>query len=486
MNSADHHSTNLTSRGAAHPERPNADVRHRVDDHSLDSVPASERQGWLQLTWGTTGIVTTLVQVFVGATITAVAGFQLALVAGACVMLVGGGLGWAMGRIACETGLSSTAMTRLYGFGPRGAALPSCVFAFMIIGFIAMENLLLYHGFLFWLGWQDTPLLRGAFVGGMCVLWVALTAFGFRAVSRVASVSLIGFLLVLVYMLIAIVADSGQRWSDVFGFPTQFGTDQLALMGIDGTAAKFVFCVNLMIGPAGALAFIDADLGRHARSSRDIAVAAYAGNLMLNVIMMAIGGAIMYAGMSMLAEYYAATEGATPEVARSLAIRSPDHVAAAFIVFGGAIGTLLMVLAQVKAQVLNTYSSSLSLANLFDVTIRWRPGRLVFVVLANVASLLFLAGDLMHWFHGFMTILGVLTTCLAVVVIADHAWTTRDSRAGGARPQSVNWPGVGAVAIGFVAAHWLLSAWVEIEFASAVVVTAVAYWMLRSRAPRAA
>ncbi len=54
-----------------------------------------------------------------------------------------------------------------------------------------------------------------------------------------------------------------------------------------------------------------------------------------------------------------------------------------------------MVLAQSKAQVLNTYSGSLALANLFDGAIGWRPGRFLFVVLANIIGLFMLYGQIL-------------------------------------------------------------------------------------------
>jgi cytosine permease len=123
-------------------------------------------------------------------------------------------------------------------------------------------------------------------------------------------------------------------------------------------AGKYIFCVNLLAGSAGALALIDADLGRYARSSADIGVAAFLGNFALDVLMIFLGAVIMFAGLPALTAYYVEAAGLTPEAARAMAVASPDRVAAAFIIFGGALGTALMVAPQSKAQVLNIYSSS--------------------------------------------------------------------------------------------------------------------------------
>ena len=64
-----------------------------------------------------------------------------------------------------------------------------------------------------------------------------------------------------------------------------------------------------------------------------------------------------------------------------------------------------MVLANAKAQVLNTYSSSLSLTNIMDALFSWKPGRIVFVVVANLLSLLILYGEIISWFKSFLIIL---------------------------------------------------------------------------------
>ncbi|MFZ3590032.1 hypothetical protein ACOI1C_12305 [Bacillus sp. DJP31] len=104
------------------------DVSAVIDDHALEKVPDSERQGWLQLSWGTAGIVTTLIQLFFGALVTFVAGIKIGIIAGLLVTLIGGLLGWGVGHIAFRSGLSSTVMARYYGFGSKGSVIASATF----------------------------------------------------------------------------------------------------------------------------------------------------------------------------------------------------------------------------------------------------------------------------------------------------------------------------------------------------------------------
>jgi cytosine permease len=236
-----------------------------------------------------------------------------------------------------------------------------------------------------------------------------------------------------------------------------------------------------LIGSAGALALIDGDLGRYARTSKDVGIAALLGNAFMDIGMLFIGGAVMYAGMSELVAYYVNT-GMTQEAAQKMALESPDSVAAAFIVFGGVLGALLMLLAQAKAQVLNTYSSSLSLTNLMDATLNWRPGRLVFVILANVIAILMLVGSILEWFNSFITILGILTTCISGIIIADyfivHPKLT-ESQLNFNKAESFNWAGIFVCAAGFFLAHYVLNAVIKIEFFSALIFSVIAYPPLR-------
>ena len=457
-------------------------TREIIEDHALEAVPEGDRHTWLDISWSTCGIVTTLIQLFVGAMIAFVAGLKMALVAGLIITVMGALLGWGTGHIAYKSGLASTLMSRLYGFGVKGSLVTASIFGFMIIGFIAVENVLLYKGFLFYFEAEDSLTNRIITYTGLTVAWVLLTTYGFNAVTRVASLMLVSFLLVLCYMMVTIIASSGQSWSDVLSFGTQVPGHVLEQLGATTETGKLIFCMNILAGSMGALALIDADLGRYARSSADIGIAALLGNLCQDFLMILMGGVIMFAGLPALVDYYVTVEGMGAAEARQVAFGNPDRVAFAFIVFGGVLGTILMVAAQSKAQVLNTYSSSLSLANFFDAVFSWRPGRFFFVVLANLLSLLLLYREILTWFNSFLVILGVLTTCFAGIMLADYFFVRpklghQDTGRYGA--DTVNWAGVFSLLLGFVLAHYVLNAFIPIEIFTALGVSFFVYPVLR-------
>jgi cytosine permease len=257
-----------------------------------------------------------------------------------------------------------------------------------------------------------------------------------------------------------------------------FPAEVLQGMGAVDDVGKFIFCTNVLIGSAGALALVDADLGRYARSSRDIGAAAAVGNFAMCVVMVFVGGVFMYAGTSKLVAHYATTMKIDAQAAQQIAM-SPDGVTAAFLLFGGSIGVALMILAQGKAQVLNTYSGSLALSNLFDA-VGMRMSRTVMVVVANIIGLAMVAGGILAQVQAWIETLGVVTTAFAGVMIVDYflvsRWLgTRSSQT----PENCNWAGVITTVVAAALAHYVLNRVVPIQFFTSLTVAFVLYPCLR-------
>jgi cytosine permease len=450
-----------------------------IEDHALEQVPDGERENWVKISWNTVGLITTLVIMFFGAVVCFVAGVKIALLAGTVSFITGSALAWALARITVETGFSSTLITRQYGLGIRGSALASIIFGFLIVGFLAVENGLLYRGFLFFLNMGDDWTSRIVLYGSMTVTWIVLTAFGFSVVTRASSLMIIGFLLVLVWMMYVVLTGSGMSTVDGLFFDSQLDPAALSGMGIDDDRGKFIFALNLLIGPACALALNTADFGRYGKSTGHVATAAMIAIFFQSLVMMMIGGVVMKFAAPAMVAYFMDTAGLAAEAARQQVLQSPDSIAATFMVFGGVIGFLLMILAQAKAQVLNNYSSSLCIANLFDALFSWRPGRLVFVILANVLALGMLYGEILHFVEEWIKLLGVLLSALAATIIVDY-YLVRPRLPGiGDAPTAVNWAGITAIFAAVFCAHWLLKPYQPFEVLTSMVCVGVIYPALR-------
>jgi cytosine permease len=455
-----------------------SEIKERMEDHALESVPQDLRnKSWLKLSWSTAGLASTLITLFFGALASFAAGFKIAMFAGIFVAAIGAMLAWSSSHIAYKTGLSSTVMARHYGFGVRGSLVGSSIFGALIIGFLALENALLYAGFRFAFNLQDTLDNQIMIYGIMTFAWIGLTAYGFEMVTKVSSLTLVAFLVLLVYTTWRVVAtdNSGQ----VMSFPALFPPEVLAAMNATDDFGKFLFCINLLVAVAFGLSMVGPDLGRFARSTKDIGLAVTMGSLMMTVIMVFFGAVFMYAAMGKLLEHYTTVMHMAPDAAQTAAM-SPDGITAAFLLFGGGVGVVLMVLAQGKAQVLNTYSSSLALTNFFDA-MGIRFPRVAMVITANVIAMLLIAFGILNWVQAWVEILGVMITAFVSVIISDYYFVS--PRVGTnhlqGQPEMVNWAGVITTIAATVLAHYVLVKIIPIQFFTALGVGFVLYPLLR-------
>jgi len=459
-----------------------------IEDHALERVPDDQRQGWLALTWNTAGVVVSLVQLFFGALVTFVAGFQLALLAYLVVAAVCIPLSWASAHVAYRTGLSSTVLSRYYAFGRRGSVAASLIFSFMIIGFLALENALLYRGFVFYFELADTNTTRVIIYGLMTLTWILLTSYGFRLIARASSITLILSLAVLAYITWLVVSGGKQSIGELLSFGSQFAPDALRQMGAGNETGKFIFAVNVLFGASSPMSLFGADIARYARRSVDAGLAVTIGVLSV-LLMLLLGSIIMYAGGPALVDYYVSHAGMTVEAAQKASLQSPDSIVAAFVVLGGAFGAVLLVLAQGKTQVLNNYSASLSLSNLFDA-LDLRMGRLTFVILANLIALLMLYGHLLELIELWVTVLGVIVTAFAGIIVADFyivkTWLGKGAKAIPPQPESVNWAGIVTLIISVYLAHYVLAKLVPIEATMTLFLSMIIYPILRTTILKAA
>jgi cytosine permease len=139
-----------------------------------------------------------------------------------------------------------------------------------------------------------------------------------------------------------------------------------------------------------------------------------------------------------------------------------------------------MYAAQANAQVLNTYSGSLALSNFFDGLFGRNVGRFAMVVLGNVIGILFVACDILGLVFRYLGILGVTTTAIAGVIIADFFIVRRRQVAGQTRIESVNWAGVVSVGASSAAGATLAETGVtQLGFLVTLVVVLALYPVLR-------
>lgn len=449
----------------------------RVEDHALTPVPLSERKSGWGLMTNTAGIASTLVQISIAAAVTLIAGVGWGILAGVIVAVFGGALGWCVGHVAFVSGTSSTVTARHYGLGKQGSVLASLIFAFMILGFLALENALLYYGTLFMFGWAPSLVNAVLIYGVLSVIWVVLTIYGMKAVQRTSTILLIAFVVLTVAMAIFAVLHSPLTLADILR------TGPLSPTGT--TATSFGLVISMLAGSAGALALVDADYARYARSNKDVGILAIGGSVMIDIVVVILGAIIVHASSGAVTTFLtghaavaASQVGAT--IAEKVSWMIANNTGAYFIIIFGIFGFILMYIAQAKAQVLNTYSGSLTLANLFEGISGKNPGRLAMVILGNVIALLMIAGNILGFLGSFLGVLGVSTTSLAAVIIADFFIVRKRRPARADETEAYNWAGIISVLIAGVAGSILSETGVTpLGFAVSLIIVLVLYPVLR-------
>ncbi len=451
------------------------DISEVIEDHALESVPQDQRKSGWSLAWSTTGIVTTLVQLAIGSYVAAIAGVALGVLAGVLVCIFGAALGWLVGNISYREGLSSTVTGRFYGFGVRGSFIASAIFGFMILGFLALENALLYSGTLFIFGAEPNLLNAILIYGGLTVAWIVLTTFGINLVTRVSSILTVAFLVLLVYMVYKAAFDTGVPLGETL-------THGPLIPELGNTSSRFQLALAVLAGSAGALALVDADYARYARSTRDVGILAIAGAIAIDIAMVVTGTIIIYGATPVVAEFLVSNDQATQaNAAQEASALAQANTGAYFIVLSSVAGFLLMYAAQAKAQVLNTYSGSLALTNLFDALFSWRPGRFFMVILGNIIGLLMVLGGILGALQTYLGLLGILTTSFCGIMIADYYIVRRmSSPVGRSSVDSINWAGVISITLASVVSFVLQQTGVFLlGFLLALVITLVLYPVLR-------
>ncbi|WP_156935191.1 purine-cytosine permease family protein [Pseudonocardia spinosispora] len=443
-----------------------------IDDNSLTPVPADQRKSGWYLSWLPAGVATSLLQLTIAGTITALVGSIMGLVAGALVGTLIMALGWLFGNIARKEGLSSTVLPRFYGLGLRGSAISSLAFGIMIIGLLASENVVLYHGTLFALGWQDTTGTRVLVYGVLTAVWVLLSMFGITMVTRTSSALVVVFLCLLAYMTFQIYHGSTVTLADAF---TQAST---SMTGSD--ASRFITVIGMLGGQGGALILVNADYNRYARSTGAVGGVSLTGVIMLDIVGIALGILVLTGGNKLVGEYLVAHGESTAATAVAQAgVLATHNTGAYFVILSGTLGFVLMYVAQTKVQVLNVYSGALALSNLCFVLSGRHPNRLVMILLANAICLLMIASNVFEKLAGFLAVLGIVIVGFIALVVADYYIVARRAPRP-AQVEQVNWAGVLTLAGASVVAYVLSETGVfPFGFIASTVLVLVVYPVVR-------
>lgn len=453
-------------------------LAEKAEDHALVSVPEADRRTGFQLSMSTVAVATALVIFAIGGFTVILAGFWIGLAAGLTVAALGVVLGKMLGTMALDTGMSSTLTSRFFGFGFKGSSLGSAIFAFMILGFLALESALLYEGTLLMFDLPDDWTNRIIIYSLMTLAWILLAIFGIQLALQASAILTVVTLAVTFYMIYDIYVVNQASLTEVMNY-------QGIVPGT--TWDKFQAAVALIGGTAGTIALLTTDFARYCRNHRDVTVLAIAGPIVQNGLTVLLGALVVVGSLPQVIAYLVARDPSLNTEAATAAAGGfvMGNTGAYYVIIAGWLGFITIYAAQAKAQGINAYSGSLALVNLSDSLFGKKPGRAAMVVLGNILALLMIAGDILGQFTAWIAYLGCMTLGMCGVMIADYFITRRRQYdQASERVENWNWAGVITLVVSAAVGIYLIQTKIfTLGFLLTLVLSIVMYPVLRKILP---
>lgn len=356
-----------------------------TDDYSLDRVPRSERKmGWLSITNITFGIATAIFYFQMGSVMALQFGAINALISSAYAIVVAGILGSFIAYFSAKSGMNVNLMSRGGGFGYIGASLTSFIYATNFIMYCAFEGLILVaaiHTFL-----PSIP--EWALIVFFGTLVIPLNWFGIKQLDKLQKWSLPIFFL----FLIAAIAFAAFT-------PSVYGGHFWAYMpeGVEVGGRALLMCIGMHHGIMGLTALLASDYTRFMKPA-DTKIGSIAVGFIPQIFCFGVmGGLGIWFGVR-------------------LGEANPGIYIVFLLGIGGALFTMLT---QLRINVTNIYSASLSLSNFFENMFRFTPGRRFWVVIAGVSAMALMLGGIVDHLGTAMTFQGVFLLSWAAVLVTD-------------------------------------------------------------------
>ncbi|WP_411842026.1 purine-cytosine permease family protein [Salinicoccus sp. HZC-1] len=355
------------------------------DDYSLDKVPYKERNmDWPSITNITFGIATAIFYFQIGSVMALQFGAINALISAAYAIIVAGIMSTIISYLSAKSGMNVNLMSRGGGFGYIGASLTSLIYASNFIMYCAFEGMILVyaiHEFI-----PIIPMWVLIVVFGTLV--IPLNWFGIKQLDKLQKWSLpIFFVFLLAAITVAFFSTSL--------YDEQFWTYMPEGMQIGGTA--LLLCIGMQHGIMGLTALLSSDYARFLKPEH-IKVGSVAIGFIPQIFCYGVmGGLGIWFGVRM----------AEP---------NPGVYIVHLLGIGGALFTMLT---QIRINVTNIYSSSLSLSNFFENVFRFTPGRRFWIVVSGISAMVLMLGGIVDHLDTALIFQGVFLLAWGAVLITD-------------------------------------------------------------------
>ncbi|WP_142827617.1 purine-cytosine permease family protein [Planococcus soli] len=353
-------------------------------DYTFDRVPREERKmGWLSITNITFGIATAIFYFQMGSVMALQFGAANAIISAIYAIIVAGILGSIVVYLSAKSGMNVNLLSR-GGFGYIGASLTSLIYASNFIMYCAFEGMILVaavHAY-----FPAIPMWLLIVVFGSVV--IPLNWFGIKQLDKLQKWSLPVFA---IFLIAAIVV----AFNTTSEYDGSFWTYMPEGVQIGGTA--LLLCIGMQHGIMGLTALIASDYARFLRP-KDLKVGSIAIGFIPQIFCFGVMGG--------LGIWFGVTLG-------------ESNPGIYIVVLLGLGGVLFTMLTQIRINITNIYSSSLSLSSFFENMFGFTPGRRFWVVVAGVVAMILMLGGIVDHLDTAMTFQGVALMSWASILVTD-------------------------------------------------------------------
>ncbi|WHZ05768.1 cytosine permease [Neobacillus sp. YX16] len=361
------------------------------DDYSLDRVPLNKRNmGWLSITNITFGIATAIFYFQMGSVMALQFGAINAIISAVYAIIVAGILGTFIAYLSAKSGMNVNLLSRGGGFGYIGASLTSVIYATNFIMYCALEGLILVaavHEFF--------PLIpKWGLILFFGIIVIPLNWFGIKQLDKLQkwSLPLFGIFLIAAIVVAATTPSvyDGSFWSYL---PEN--------VQVGGTA--LLLCIGMQHGIMGLTPLLASDYARFLKP-KDMKIGIFAIGFIPQIFCFGVmGGLGIWFGVR---------------------LGEPNPGIYIVLLLGGW-GALFTMITQIRINVTNIYSGSLSLSNFFENVFKFKPGRRFWVVVTGVSAIVLMLGDIVNHLETVLTFQGVFLLSWAAILGTDAVFVKK-------------------------------------------------------------
>jgi purine-cytosine permease-like protein len=307
-----------------------------------------------------------------------------ALIAEVYATLIAGILGIGIAYLSAKNGMNVNLLARGGGFGYIGASITSFIYALNFIMYCAIEGSIMAYAVQEYI--KVIPLWVLMIFFGLVV--IPFNWFGMKQLDKLQKWSLPIFIILLGTGLITAANMKSSYTGNIWTYLPDG-------MEVGGTA--LLTCIGIINGLVGIMALLISDYARFIKRE-EFKLGVFAVGFIPQLVCFFLMGLI---GIWFGVRFMEANPGVY------------------FVHIIGIFGALFTILTQIRINITNLYSGSLSLSNFFENVFKFTPGRTFWVVFTAVAAVIaMLAGALDH-LGPMLTFQGVFLFAWAATIIAD-------------------------------------------------------------------